>query len=46
MCAWFAALKTTLAAQFDCGLIFIGIGGVIRCAIFDLAGQNVTDQLG
>jgi hypothetical protein len=34
-----------LAAQFDGGLIFVGVGGVIRGAVFDLTGKDIADQL-
>jgi hypothetical protein len=39
MCAWFSAF------QFNGGLIFVGVGGVIRGAVFDLTGEDIADQL-
>lgn len=40
------ALQATLAAQLDSGSILGGVFGAIRCSVFDLAGQNIADQLG
>ena len=44
-CHGIGAGAAPFAAQFDCGLIFGGIGGVIRGAVFDLTGENIADQL-
>jgi hypothetical protein len=39
------ALEATLAAKRDSGLIFGGVFGAGRRLIFNLAGQNIADQL-
>jgi hypothetical protein len=43
---WFPAtsLKAALAPQGDGGGVFVGIGGVIRFRVLDLAGEDIPDQ--
>ena len=40
-----ATLQAALAAKSDGGRVFVRIVGAIRRAVFDLAGENVADQL-
>jgi hypothetical protein len=40
-----ASLQAAFAAKGDGGLVFVRIFGTWRGAVFDLAGQNIADQL-